>query len=145
MGDSNHGNEPLITHFENHPVGFDPDCYDQNGNLISPAGKKPNNNQKPNPISGRNSDSSQPSSPSKSAEEQVRRYMEQKNISRLTLDNGKLIIEYNNSSKKEEKEISSLAKNIEDYLKKHNNSVSLDQLKSNSPATNQDKKSDYTF
>src|SRR3954447_1259998 len=106
-GDGNHGNKSLIANFENYQVGFDPDCYDQNGNPAFLSGGKPNDNQKSDPISGQNSDLFQPSGPSKSTKEQVRRYMEQNSIFRLTLENGKLIVEYNNSSKKEEKEINS--------------------------------------
>jgi len=70
--------------------------------------------------------------------------MEKNNIFRLSLVNGKLKIEYNGSLVKVEKEINSEdLKFIQNYLKKHNNSVDYEQLKTNYPATNQDKKPDY--
>ncbi|CAI2198314.1 6158_t:CDS:2, partial [Funneliformis geosporum] len=147
-GGDNRGNEYTIAAFEKHPVGFDPDCYGQNGNLISPIKGKSSDNQKPDPISGQNSNPPQSSGLSKSVKEQVVNYMKQNGIFQLTLDNGKIVVEYNNSSKKEEKEINSQQlKTIQDYLKSHNNSVNYEQLNydANSPTTDLDKKPDYIY
>ncbi|CAI2184870.1 4243_t:CDS:2, partial [Funneliformis geosporum] len=141
---SNRGNKYTIANFENHSVGFDPDCCDQNGNPAFLSGGNHNDNHQSDPISGQDSKFSDLSL----VKEQVVNYMKQNNIFRLTLDNNKLVIEYNNSSKKEKKEINSQQlRAIQNYLKSHNNCVNLEQLNrgANLPTTDPDKKPDYIF
>ena len=101
--------ENKIENYENYPVGFDPDCCDQNGSPVFFPRKNNeetnDNNQKPD--SGQKPSQPQPSGNSNpQVKEQVLRYMEQNSIFRLTLVNGKLVIEYM-SHQKEEKEIDS--------------------------------------
>lgn len=138
--------------FKNYQLGFDHDCYDKSGNPTFFSG---GNNDKVNNRESEETNSTPEKfgqfqsfvSSDQQVEEQVRRYMEQNNIFRLTLDNDKLVIEYNKISKKEEKEINSENfKAIKNYLKEHNNSVKFDQLKTGSlMTTNPDKKLDYIF
>ena len=141
----NSGSEKEISTFTDYQVGFS-DFSGHSDNKTSDLLDKKGKSAK-NPGSGSPKPTNSPTSNFDQVKEQVRRYMEQNDIFQLTLDNGKLIIEYNKTSKKEEKEINSEdLKTIQNYLKEHNNSINYQQLKpsSNSSATtNQTKKTGY--
>src|SRR5437764_1422956 len=141
----NSSSKKEISTFTDYQVGFS-DFSGHSDNKTSDLLDK-NGKSAKNPGSGSPKPTNSPTSNSDQVKEQVRRYMEQNDIFRLTLDNGKLIIEYNKTSKKEEKEINSEdLKTIQNYLKEHNNSINYGQLKFNSsPSTTQPNKPDYTF